>query len=148
MSLLLDDAVEEEIVQLPDRYEVIDGEVVEMLPMSADANGLSAELSRRLANHGDAKNIGLAFPEILIQLPLPADRRRRPDVIFVTKLGEYFAAGVRQVWIVYPTQEQVHVHVYESISKMKILTQADVLDGGDIVPGFRLLLADLFMHDE
>jgi len=184
MSVLLENEPAEEIVRLPDRYEVIDGEVVEMPPMSAEANGLSAELSRRLANYGESKNLGMSYPEVLVQLPLPADRRRRPDVIFVpfakwpkgkrlpttnewfvlpdlcvevvsptdlaveamTKVHEYFASGVKQVWIVYPKQEQVHV--FESPAKVSIRSRDDVLDGGTVIPGLQLPLSDLFTHVE
>jgi Uma2 family endonuclease len=58
------------------------------------------------------------------------------------KIAEYFRAGVQMVWVVYPTL--CMIHVYEAIDKIDALTINDVLDGGAVVPGFRLPLAELF----
>ena len=43
------------------------------------------------------------------------------------KLQEYFAAGVRMVWVVYPVLRRVYV--YESLTRVRILTETDDLDG-------------------
>ena len=58
------------------------------------------------------------------------------------KVHEYFEAGVRRVWIVFPVQRQVYV--YESATQVQIFGLGDALDGEDILPGFRLALAELF----
>jgi Uma2 family endonuclease len=58
------------------------------------------------------------------------------------KLVDYFKAGVRQVWVIYPGSHQVYV--YTSLTSVMILTQADELNGGDLIPGFRLSLTELF----
>lgn len=71
------------IADLPDLYEVIDGEIVEKEPMSAEAGGCASDLSDALRTFGKAK-IGKAYQEILIRMPPPIDRDRRPDVIFVS----------------------------------------------------------------
>jgi Uma2 family endonuclease len=55
---------------------------------------------------------------------------------------EYFAAGVRTVWVIYPRQREAHV--YTSPTTVTILTAAQELDGGALLPGFRLPLASLF----
>jgi ABC-type transport system substrate-binding protein len=36
------------------------------------------------------------------------------------------------------------MHVYESLTQVRGLTRAEVLDGGAVLPGFRLPLAELF----
>lgn len=51
------------------------------------------------------------------------------------KLSEYFAAGVKIVWVIYPTYRLVYV--YESLRSVHI-------DGGSILPGFRIPIASLF----
>ncbi len=43
------------------------------------------------------------------------------------KLQEYFAAGVRTVWVVYPVLRRVYV--YESLTQVRIVTETDDLDG-------------------
>jgi Uma2 family endonuclease len=58
------------------------------------------------------------------------------------KLADYFSAGVRLVWYVYPATSEVQV--YESPDKFVTLTAQDTLDGGAVLPGFLLPLSTLF----
>src|SRR5260370_20786109 len=58
------------------------------------------------------------------------------------KLRDYFGAGVLLVWVIHPVDRRVYV--YESLTQVRILTEADAIDGGNVLPGFRLPLADLF----
>jgi Uma2 family endonuclease len=78
------------------------------------------------------------IPDLAVEVVSPTDR----DEAGLAKVREYFQAGVRLVWKVYP-RERV-VHVYESFTTIRVLTRADELDGGEVVPGFRLPLATLF----
>jgi Uma2 family endonuclease len=63
------------------------------------------------------------------------------DEIMV-KIHEYFQAGVQLVWVIYP--EPGEVYVYESPTSVRVLTRKDILDGGHVLPGFELPLAELF----
>jgi Uma2 family endonuclease len=77
-------------------------------------------------------------PDLAVEIVSPsnaADEVQR-------KLVEYFNAGVRAVWVVYPRQQ--HVYVYTSPTEVRILTRAGELDGGDVIPGFRLPVEALF----
>ena len=58
------------------------------------------------------------------------------------KVEEFFRAGVRAVWVVYP--ELAKVDVYEGPKAVAILGRGDDLDGGGLLPGFRLSLDELF----
>jgi Uma2 family endonuclease len=62
------------------------------------------------------------------------------------KIEEYFRAGVRAVWVVYPVTSKVYL--YDSPTRVRILQVGDDLDGGDLLPGFRVALATLFDEDE
>lgn len=62
------------------------------------------------------------------------------------KLGEYFGAGVRLVWIVDPRRQTVRVHTIPGRSTT--LGIDDTLDGGEVLPGFRLELRELFPADQ
>ena len=62
------------------------------------------------------------------------------------KMVEYFTAGCKAVWIVWPNLEQVHV--YDSPTSVRIFAQGDVLEGDPVVPGFRLAIAVLFPPDD
>jgi Uma2 family endonuclease len=58
------------------------------------------------------------------------------------KIADYFRAGVELVWVVHPTRSKIHV--YQSLTQIAVLSKNEVLDGGKVVPGFKLALADLF----
>lgn len=58
------------------------------------------------------------------------------------KIEEYFDAGVRQVWIVYPRTRNVAVHL--SRTEVRVLEEDEELEGGDVIPGFRLRVGELF----
>ena len=60
----------------------------------------------------------------------------------MAKVEEYFRAGSRLVWVIYPNQ--CKVYAYESPTSVRILQVGDDLDGGAVVPGFRLPVAVLF----
>jgi len=77
-------------------------------------------------------------PNLAIEV---VSRSDRGDDI-VDKVSEYFRVGVACVWVVFPSQEQVYI--YESPSRVRILTRADELHGEPVLPHFRLPLTALF----
>jgi Uma2 family endonuclease len=72
--------------------------------------------------------------EVLSEGNTPAEMQR--------KLKDYFLAGVEIVWIVDPDSRWVDV--YAAPDEYQRLAEADTLDGGDLLPGFRLPLQRLF----
>lgn len=58
------------------------------------------------------------------------------------KLREYFAAGVRLAWVVDP--ETRTVDVYSSPRQFHRLRNGQTLDGGAVLPGFKLPLKSFF----
>ena len=58
------------------------------------------------------------------------------------KIADYFRTGVQLVWVVSPATEQVYA--YTAPNANRILNRADTLDGGDVLPGFKLPLRELF----
>ena len=58
------------------------------------------------------------------------------------KRHDYFRAGVRLVWLADPKTRTVDV--YTSEKKFTRLTEADVLDGGAVLPGFQLSVSEWF----
>jgi Uma2 family endonuclease len=162
-------------------YEIIEGQYVELPPMSILASRVASNLHFQLGYHLFGNRLGEALMETLFRLPLPVDRNRRPDVAFVSaqtiaqtppqpgsdnawailpellvevvspnnlaeeiieRIDEYFAAGTKLVWVVYPTQRLLYV--YESPKKVRILGATDELDGGSVLPSFRIPIASLF----
>jgi Uma2 family endonuclease len=58
------------------------------------------------------------------------------------KLREYLRAGVRLVWIVNPEVRTVRIHRLDG--SITGLEEKDELSGEDVIPGFRVPVADLF----
>jgi len=58
------------------------------------------------------------------------------------KLHDYFAHGARLVWYVDPKRRSIRV--FTSITASRMLTEREVLDGGDVLPGFELDIRELF----
>jgi len=77
-------------------------------------------------------------PDLAVEIISRSNTEREMDV----KLGEYFTAGARQVWYIYP--ELRTVHVFTAPEEKRVLTEGDRLDGGDLLPGFELDLRDFF----
>ncbi|MFO0954816.1 MAG: Uma2 family endonuclease [Isosphaeraceae bacterium] len=77
-------------------------------------------------------------PDLAVEVLSPGNR----SVEDLTKVDEYFAAGVRLVWVIYPGPDRVYV--YQSPTSVRILTRTDRLDGGEVLPGFSVALGELF----
>jgi Uma2 family endonuclease len=90
----------------------------------------------RLAPRGE--NAWKVIPNLAVEVASPTNTA---DEILV-KIQEYFQAGVELVWVVYPKPGQVYV--YESPTSVQVLTRTDVLEGGKVLLGFQLALAELF----
>ena len=78
------------------------------------------------------------IPDLAVEVISETDHARK----VLGKTHHYFRAGVRAVWLIYPDLEIVHV--YDAFDRIRVFTKADVIDGGEVIPGFRLPLANLF----
>jgi Uma2 family endonuclease len=80
-------------------------------------------------------------PDLAIEVVSPTNSASEVQ----RKIHEYFEAGVSMVWVIYP--EQNSIHVYASPKQIQVLQSGDELDGGELIPGFRLPLTALFEDD-
>jgi Uma2 family endonuclease len=62
------------------------------------------------------------------------------------KLEDYFAAGTRLVWYI-DVRNRI-ISVYTSPQSVTVLDEAAVIDGGNVLPGFRLAIRELFDRAE
>jgi Uma2 family endonuclease len=58
------------------------------------------------------------------------------------KLREYFEAGVRLVWLIYPKTQTAEA--YTSPTEVRRIGKKQALSGDDVLPGFTLALSDIF----
>ena len=77
-------------------------------------------------------------PDLAVEVLSPGNR----TVDDGQKIEDYFRAGVRTVWLVYPNVAKTYV--YTSPTSVSILDLGGTLDGGPVLPGFRLPLITLF----
>ena len=69
-----------------------------------------------------------------------------PNEDVLKKVNEYIHAGVRLIWAIYPQDRIVYVFrpPIDDELRVPILQIDDELDGGDVLPGFKLPVRDLF----
>lgn len=58
------------------------------------------------------------------------------------RVQQHLNEGIRVVWVLYPEQRQIHV--WEPGPTIRVLSNDGVLDGGSLIPGFRLNLAEIW----
>lgn len=88
------------------------------------------------------KRVRVALPQMAPDLAVEVLSKSNTSAEMRRKVGEYFAAGVRLVWIVDPKKRTARV--YSAVDQSVLLDESQSLDGGDLLPGFRLALKDLF----
>lgn len=83
-----------------------------------------------------------AVPNLVPDLAIEILSKGNTPEEMLLKRQDYFAAGVSEVWEVDAGKRIVTV--YPSGNQSQILTESDTLDGGTVLPGFTLPLAELF----
>ena len=76
-------------------------------------------------------------PDLAIEVVSPNDDAEELE----QKISEYLKYGTRLIWVFYPKLQRVRVHTPKGSYMLDI---DDTLDGGDVLPGFKLALKDIF----
>lgn len=76
-------------------------------------------------------------PDLLIEVFSPGNTKRQ----FLTKMREYFAKGVRMVWVISP--EDRTLTVYRTLDEGRLLHESATVTGEDVLPGFSCRVSDL-----
>ncbi len=98
-----------------------------------DVAYLSKERQLELAKSGYNPNP----PDLAVEVLSPTD----DEGDLMIKVGNYLAAGTL-VWVVRPTKR--HVEIYAPGQPVKKLDIDGMLDGGNVLPGFKLAVKDIF----
>jgi Uma2 family endonuclease len=77
-------------------------------------------------------------PDLAVEVPSPSDTA----VDVEEKIDEWLNAGCAVVWVVNPRRRSVSVHLPEGL--VRVLIEDDTIDGGELLPGFALPVADIF----
>lgn len=93
----------------------------------------------RIAKEGIPEKFADFPPDLAVEVLSPEDTATEVQ----RKVEEYLTGGVSLVWIVDPANQRVTV--YRSLQDVKVLTPDQELDGGQIIPGFRIKVAEIFV---
>ena len=80
----------------------------------------------------------MGAPDLVAEVLSPSDTFGKVEA----KVKQWLETGARMVWVVSPKLKTITV--YRSLSDIVTLTEKDTLDGGDVVPGFQINVADVF----
>jgi len=92
----------------------------------------------RVQETGPLQGYRFGAPDLVVEVLSPRDTIREVE----EKVWEWLMAGARMVWVVSPKLRTVTV--YRSLTDIVTLTEKDTLDGGDVVPGFKIRVGDIF----
>jgi Uma2 family endonuclease len=92
----------------------------------------------RVPSEGERWHIAPFAPDLAVEVMSPNDSYEE----VVEKVELYQRAGVLLLWLVQPRRRAVEVFALGQ--PPRLLHETDTLDGGDVIPGFRLPVADLF----
>lgn len=94
---------------------------------------------QRIPATGIPKSYWPEAPDLAVEVVSPGDTVFEVD----EKVQEWLTTGTRLVWVVNPRQRTVTV--YRSATEATILGAAELLDGQDVVPGFRCRVEEAFV---
>lgn len=159
MSSLRTFMTADELLHLPNdgyRYELINGGLTHMTP----AGGLHGVVAGRLQGllfeylqphpslgilgaaatgfHISAEPDTVRAPEPVVEVLSPFDTHEQVRQEVTT----WLATGTQVVWVVNPTQRTVTA--YRSPAEARVLTEADILEAEDVIPGFRCPVRTMF----
>jgi Uma2 family endonuclease len=154
-------------------FELIDGEIVEKMP-TENHGELAAWIATLLMNFVRPRKLGRVGVEVRHQMPTDRENSRLPDVSFISgkrasvkqgvvpqmpdlaieikspddklkdlkdKAQYYLLNGTLMVWIMDYVKRLVIVLTPDDED---ILTENEMLEGGDVLPGFKVLVKDIF----
>jgi len=107
-------------------------------PDTVLAPGIAVVLAGRLPPRSERLGFLRVVPDLVVESVSPSDRA----VEMESKIGRDLAFGIPIIWMLFPRQRRVVVH--QPGREPRTLGPSDRLDGGDVLPGFAVPIAELF----
>jgi Uma2 family endonuclease len=76
-------------------------------------------------------------PDLAVEILPPDDRPSET----IEKIGQWLEGGTRLVWVIDPTRNEARV--FRADGSLGIISRDGVLDGEDVIPGFRVELSEV-----
>lgn len=108
-------------------------------PDTVRAPDVASVSQARVEAAGEVEGFWPEAPDLAIEVVSPGDSYTDVE----EKVFAWLDAGTKMVVVVNPRQRSATV--YKSQTDIIALAEADVMDGGDIVPGFELAVREIFM---
>ena len=108
-------------------------------PDTVRAPDLAFVRNERIPETGLPRGYFPGAPDLAVEVVSPGDTVEEVE----DKIAEWLEAGAQLVWIVNPRRRTVAVH--RDGSEVRVLRENDILDGEDVVPGFTLRVAEIFI---
>jgi Uma2 family endonuclease len=114
--------------------------VLRLFPQQARAPDVCFVSKRSLAQYkpSRSKPIPVLIPDLAVEVLSKSNTPREIEL----KLRQYFTSGVRLAWVIDPKRRNATIHT--SLTERMAIERDGVLNGGKVVPGFRVLLRELF----
>lgn len=93
---------------------------------------------QRIPPEGEPDGYWAIAPDLVVEVASPYDSATHLQA----KVTDWLRAGVRRVWVVYPDTRSVVVH--EPSGRAITLGEEEILDGEDVLPGFRCPVREIF----
>jgi len=103
--------------------------------LAPDASFVTRE---RIAQLGVGKGFRVGAPDLAVEVVSPGDSFGDTEV----KVFKWLDAGCKMVVVVNPNRRAATV--YRSRNDVLVLSENDAIDGGDVVPGWKLPLKEIF----
>ena len=107
-------------------------------PDTVRAPDVSFTLAERLPLDADEDSYSAVVPDIVGEVRSRNDTRAKVRA----KAEMWLSFGVRLCWVVHPDTRTIDVH--RPGAPTATLTEADTLDGGDVLPGFTCAVSAVF----
>jgi len=112
---------------------------IESNPDTVRAADIAFVSRERIPETGIPKNFWPLAPDLVVEVVSPGDTYQEVE----EKVEQWLAAGARAVWVCNPKLRGVSVH--RSMADVTRLSEGDELDGGEVVPGFRCKVSEIFV---
>ncbi len=77
-------------------------------------------------------------PDLVVEVKSPSDSRR----YVADRAAMWLGHGICLIWIVHPETRSIDIH--QTDHAIRTITDDDILDGGDVLPGFTCPLTNIF----
>ena len=119
-------------------YAAGTGFIIDTAPDTVRAPDVSFVARERAEATAEERGFFPGAPDLAVEVISPNDRYNEVE----EKVSDWLRAGTQMVVVIDPYQRTATV--YRAPDDIRVLTERDVLDGGDVVSGWKMPLGDVF----